>query len=109
MDSDPDPGGPKTCGSGGSGSGTLIKSILFSFGNKIVKKQNAAEMLIFVICLELYDLFTCVSEILYFSKHILQQPQINLFHIFLLFVLCKYILCTHVDTHIMANILFVER
>ncbi len=26
MDPDPDPGGPKTCGSGGSGSGTLPNS-----------------------------------------------------------------------------------
>ncbi len=27
MDPDPDPGGPKTCGSGGSGSGTLLLRI----------------------------------------------------------------------------------
>ncbi len=27
MDTDPDPGSPKTCGSGGSGSATLIKTI----------------------------------------------------------------------------------
>jgi len=27
---DPDPGGPKTCGSGGSGSGTLIVTIFYS-------------------------------------------------------------------------------
>jgi hypothetical protein len=35
MDPDPDSGGPKTCGSGGSGSGTLITA---SFKRKIYVK-----------------------------------------------------------------------
>ena len=45
MDWDPDPGGPKTCGAGGSGSGTLIRSTRFSYVNKIVQEQNVAEMI----------------------------------------------------------------
>jgi hypothetical protein len=45
VDPDPDPGGPKTCGSGGSGSGTLNK-IQFclqvqKFQKQISKSINA--------------------------------------------------------------------
>jgi hypothetical protein len=34
MDPDSDPGGPKTCGSGGSGSATLIQTVLLEVENR---------------------------------------------------------------------------
>jgi hypothetical protein len=41
MDPDPDPGGPKTCGSGGSGSGspTLLSTIFFLLFDRLLKKS----------------------------------------------------------------------
>ncbi len=46
MDPDPDPGGPKTCGSGGSGSGPVFVSCFLSAkgrDDKIVSPGEAAE------------------------------------------------------------------
>jgi hypothetical protein len=43
VDPDPDPGGPKTCGSGGSGSATLLKTIYIKIREFIFFKEGRKE------------------------------------------------------------------